>query len=43
MYKLLSIVNDGINSLASIYEDYIAKYGFNQCKKLGNIKLKVYI
>ncbi|KAG4105964.1 Cullin-domain-containing protein [Neocallimastix lanati (nom. inval.)] len=40
MYKLLSIVNDGINSLASIYEDYIAKYGFNQCKKLGNIKLK---
>jgi len=40
MYKLLSIVNDGINSLASIYEEYIAKYGFNQCKKLGNIKLK---
>ncbi|KAG4093533.1 Cullin-domain-containing protein [Neocallimastix lanati (nom. inval.)] len=40
MYKLLSIVKDGILSLASIYEDYIAKYGFNECKKLGNIKLK---
>ncbi|ORX80888.1 Cullin-domain-containing protein [Anaeromyces robustus] len=40
MYKLLSIVKDGVNSLALIYEDYIAKYGFNECKKLGNIKLK---
>ncbi|ORX60862.1 Cullin-domain-containing protein [Piromyces finnis] len=40
MYKLLSIVKDGINSLALIYEDYITKYGFNECKKLGNIKLK---
>jgi len=40
MYKLLSIVKDGINSLAAIYEDFITKYGFNECKKLGNIKLK---
>jgi len=43
MYKLLSIVKDGINSLAAIYEDFITKYGFNECKKLGNIKLKVII
>lgn len=40
MYKLLFIVKDGITSLASIFEEYIVKYGFNECKKLGNIKLK---
>jgi len=40
MYKLLFIVKDGITSLASIFEEYIVKYGFSECKKLGNIKLK---